>query len=224
MARRILDATLPLVNGGVSGLKGPYFHASSFTRKSIGDLEGARDDCMRSLAAYQAAGVASLALEQRGSLADTHWALGSLDAALAEFRSVVAEMRASRHATKLMLGVNLTNLAGVLTEMGALDEALDVAREGLPARLHAGIVLGALDHLALRAALCGKLTRAARLAGYADSKYAPGKSRRQTNEARARERLQRLLLDQPNADELLRELQDGARISEDEACRLALDS
>jgi hypothetical protein len=99
-------------------------------RASMGDLEGARVDGVKSIAAYQAAGAARYALEMRGSLADTEWALGSLDAALAEFREIVAQMRASARTTKLALGVNLTNLAGVLTELGALDEALEVAREG----------------------------------------------------------------------------------------------
>jgi predicted ATPase/DNA-binding winged helix-turn-helix (wHTH) protein len=221
LARRVLDASSPLIEGG-STLAGPYFHISGFIRKSMGDLEAARADCVRSLAAYQSAGADRSALEIRGSLADTLWALGSLDAALAEFREIVAQMRSSARTTKLALGVNLTNLAGVLTELGALEEALEVAREGLPACRDAGYVLGALDHLALRAALAGKLAEAARLAGYGDSNYAVGKSHRQPNEARARMRLQRLLLDQPNANDLLRELADGARISEDDACRLAL--
>jgi len=224
LAQRVLNASAPLVEGHGCALAGPYFHISGFIRKSMGDLEGARADCVKSLAAYQAAGAERSALEMRGSLADTLWALGSLDAALTEFREVVAQMRASARTTKLALGVNLTNLAGVLTEVGALDEALEVAREGLPARRDAGYVFGALDHLALRAALAGKLAEAARLAGYADSNYATGTSRRQPNEARARARLHRLLLDHADADDLLRQLADGARISEEEACRLAVNA
>ena len=223
LAQRALAAASPAVEASGSTLAGPYFSVSNFIRKSMGDLEGARDDCERSLAGYRAHGAERHALEMRGSLADTHWALGSLDAALAEFRATVAQMRASPRTTKLALGVNLTNLAGVLTEVGALDEALEIAREGLPARRVSGFLFGALDHLALRAALAGRLAEAARLAGYADSNYATGKSHRQPNEARARARLERLLLDQPNANDLLRELAEGTRISEDEACRLALD-
>ena len=223
LARRALDAARPLVEACGSTLTAPYFHISSFIRKSTGDLEGARDDCVNALEFYQAAGAERSALEMRGSLADTLWALGALDAALVAFREIVAQMRASASTTKLALGVNLTNLAGVLTELGRLDEALEVAREGLPARRDAGYVFGALDHLALRAALAGRLAEAARLAGYADSNYATGKSPRQPNEARARARLQRLLLDQADAHDLQRALVEGARMSEDEACRLALN-
>jgi len=224
LARRALEASVPSVDACGSSLTAPYFHISSFIRKSMGDLGGARDDCVRALSAYEAAGAERSALEIRGSLADTHWALGSLDAALAAFREIVAQMRASAFTTKLALGVNLTNMAGVLTELGLLDEALEVAREGLPARREAGYVLGALDHLALRAALAGKVLEAARLAGYVDSSYATRKSSRQPNEARARAHVHRLLLDQPNANDLLRQLADGYRMTEDEAYRLALEA
>ena len=109
------------------------------------------------------------------------------------------------------------------TERGELDEALAAAREGLPLLQEAGIAWIALDHLALRAALAGKLANAARLAGYADSAHAAKEASRQPNEARARDRLQALLREKLAADELERLLAEGARMSEDEACRLALE-
>jgi hypothetical protein len=158
------------------------------------------------------------------NLADMTWALGDLDAALAGFREASALIRASlRFARKGMLGVCLTNIAGVHTERGELDQALAAAREGLPLRRQIDYALGALDHLALRALLAGHVRNGACVAGYADAAYAATQSVRQPNEARARERLHALLHENFSADEVLRLLADGAKMSEDEACRLALD-
>ena len=67
------------------------------------------------------------------------------------------------------------------------------------------------------------MTNAARLAGYADSAHAARQATRQANEARARNRLQLLLREKLSADELERLLADGAKISEEEACRVALE-
>ena len=117
----------------------------------------------------------------------------------------------------------LVNLAGVRTERGELDEALAAAREGLPLFQEAGLAWSVLDHLALRAALAGKPADAARIAGYADSRYTAEKSTRQPNEARARERLQALLREKLDAEKLERLLAEGAKLSEDEACRVSLE-
>ena len=121
-----------------------------------------------------------------------------------------------------MLGYALTNLAGVLTERGDLDEALDVAREGLPLVREDGSVWIFADHVALRAALIGKLSDAACLAGYSDYTWTAKKATRQPNEARAHERLQSLLNQKLASEELLRLRTKGASMSEDQACQMAL--
>ena len=131
-------------------------------------------------------------------------------------------MRTSNRATKLMFGVALTNVARVLTELGHLNDALKVAREGLGYRRDVGYVWGALDHLALRAALAGHIAPAARLAGYVDSVFLAKKTVRQPNEARARARLNQILQSRLDDDEMWRLLAEGATITEEEACRLAL--
>ena len=64
---------------------------------------------------------------------------------------------------------------------------------------------------------------AARLSGYADAAYAAKATPRQANEARACNRLRALLRERLAADELERLLAEGAKLSEDEACRLALE-
>ena len=150
------------------------------------------------------------------NLADMTWALGDLDAALAACIDAVASLRKSRQARKYLLGNALTNLAGVHTERGEIIEALAAAQEGLPLRDEAGLAWVTLDHLALRAALAGKLANAARLIGFADSTYKAKATSRQPNEARANDRLHALLCEKLVPDELERLLAEGAKMSEDE--------
>jgi hypothetical protein len=71
--------------------------------------------------------------------------------------------------------------------------------------------------------LAGKVVSGARIAGYADFLWAEKRSPRQPNEARARERTQKLLREKLAAADLERLLAEGAAMSEDEARRLALD-
>src|SRR5262245_43698238 len=188
-----------------------------------GDQLGARADLEAALVQYRAIGAERYATYTLVQLADVNWALGELDAAVAAMREAAVRLRKTPLA-KVMLGFCLTNLAGVLVERGDLDEALEVAREGLPLLKDAGYAWINIDQLALRAALAGRLTDAARLAGFADATIAKKKQTfRQTNEARARKRLEGLLNAGLAADELARLLAEGAELEENEAYRLALE-
>jgi hypothetical protein len=80
-----------------------------------------------------------------------------------------------------------------------------------------------MDHLALRAALAGKHRDAALLAGYTDAAHAARQATRPPNEARARDRLRALLRETFLPEELERALAEGAKMSDDEASRLALE-
>jgi hypothetical protein len=80
-----------------------------------------------------------------------------------------------------------------------------------------------LDHLALRAALAGKVANAARLASFTNLTYTAKEASRQPNEARAQDRLQALLREALTPDELEHLLAEGAKMSEEEACRMALE-
>jgi tetratricopeptide (TPR) repeat protein len=222
-AEHALEAARPLLSRTpLPGVMAPYFNAAGFVRKLAGDLAGARTHYEKSLSLFRSAGLERLAVEMLGSLADTNWALGALDAAVAGFRETIALMRGSNMSTKVTLGVTLTNLAGALVERGEFDEALSVAREGLELRKAVGDTSGALDHLALRAALVGRCADAARVTGYVDVVFATKRIVRQVNEARARARLDGLLLDRLDAHELAELMSEGATMTEDEACRLAL--
>jgi tetratricopeptide (TPR) repeat protein len=199
-----------------------YFESFASLKSLTGDRISAREHFEHALLLYRIAGAESSMLPVLLNLADMTWEMGDLDAALASFREAVAVIRKSANVPMDMLGIGLTNLAGVHTERGELAEALAVAREGLPLRqgedLH-----DALDHLALRAALAGKLAEASRLAGFSDYGWTRRQAIRQPNEVRARDRLQSLLRERFSADELERLFANGAAMSEAEACRLALD-
>jgi predicted ATPase/DNA-binding winged helix-turn-helix (wHTH) protein len=223
-AAAVFAEALPLLQqAGVPKLRGRYFEGLGFLKMLSGDLATARQHFEEALTLYRVAGAESAALAMLLNLADMTWALVDLDAALADFREAAALMRKSRLAPKGMLGVCLTNLAGVHIERGELGEGLAIAREGLPLREFEGHGWVALDHLALRAALVGNVASAARLAGFTDATYEAKEAPRQPNESRAHGRLHRLLREELASDELQRLLAEGAKMGEAEAYRMALE-
>jgi hypothetical protein len=86
-----------------------------------------------------------------------------------------------------------------------------------------GFAWSHLDHLALRAALAGKLDDAARVVGFADAAFEARKITRQPNEARSRERLQRLLRERLSPDAVARLCAEGAALTQESAVSRALD-
>ncbi len=200
-----------------------YFEVLGSLKLRTADPANARVQMEKALSLYRRTGAERGAFRMLGSIADLAWVSGDLDAALAGFRETVALYRKSRLTDRWVLGPSLANLAGVLTERGDLDEALVAAREGLPLLSDKGYTWIFVDHVALRAALAGKMATAARVAGYADSTFAAKETSRQPNEARARARLQALLHEKFAADELERLRTEGATMSEDEAWRMALE-
>ena len=223
-AASVLAEAFPAVErAGAPKTSAHYFLVSGVVKTMTGDLAAARVDYERGVSLARSSGAERLMLGGLIFLADLAWETGDLDVALAGFREAAALIRKRTMTPKGMLGLCLTNLAGIHTERGELDEALAAARDGLPLRKEAGFAWGAFDHLALRAALAGKRASAARLAGYADAAYAAKATPRQANETRARDRLQTLLRETFARDELERLLAEGATMSEEEAVRLALE-
>ncbi|HWG34942.1 MAG TPA: tetratricopeptide repeat protein [Gemmatimonadaceae bacterium] len=200
-----------------------YFDTAGFLLRQTGDPVRAREHFERALKLFRNAGAEREALRMLGNLADLTWSLGDLDASVAAFRESVSRLRNSPLTTANMLGFNLANLAGVLTEKGDLAEALAAAREGMPLLTSTGNGWIHADHLALRAALVDKFDVAARIAGYADSQYASKQAPRHPNEARARTRLFALLRAHFKNGEVDNLLAEGAVLNDDEACRFALE-
>ena len=220
----VLAEALPLLErSGLRRALAFYHTESGFLNMLTGDPFAARRHLEEAFTLYRDTGAESAAFAMLANLADLSWALGDLDTARARFLDTVAQLRRSPIARKERIGIALINLAGVYTERGELDEALTAAREGLPLLKDARQVWYLLDHLALRTTLAGNLANGARLAGYADSAVVEKQSPRQPNEARAHARLQTLLREKLASDELERLLAEGAKMSEDEACQMALE-
>ena len=207
---------------GSTKLQGRLADVCGFLSNMNGDPAAARRHYERALSLFRRAGADSLLLGALVNFADTAWVQGDLDAALSGLREAAAALRLSPSTTKGRLGVCLTNLAGVHVERHELGAALAAARVGLPLRQEAGFAWGALDHLALRAALAGKLIQAAQITGYAGAAFALKAATRQPNGARAHARLKTLLQDKLDPLDLARLMAEGAGLGEDQACRLAL--
>jgi tetratricopeptide (TPR) repeat protein len=216
-ARPLLEAS------GSPAMLDFYFYSLAFLKSHEGDHVAARTNYGRSLVLNRQLGDEFAVLGAMANIANADWALGDLDAALASFRELVSQLRTSRFSTSRLLGYALTKLGGVLTERGELAEALAVLREGLPMVREDGSAWVFLDDLALRVACAGKLRDAARLAGYADFVHAAKASTRGRQTMRIRDRLYTLLHANLSPDELDRLLAEGAILSEDGACTLALE-
>ncbi len=227
---RFDDATLALSqafaalkDSGLPKAQAFYYSENGTMKMMAGELSEARTSYHESARLYRSMGAETAALAILGNIGDLTWAMGDLDAALAAFSETVPLLRKSPVARKDILGNNLMNLAGVQVERGELAEALTAAREGLPLLLEGGYAWNMLDHLALRAALVGKHASAASLAGFTDATYKAKETARQPNEARVRERLQGFLAGHFAHHDLERLFADGAKMSEEEACRVALE-
>jgi predicted ATPase/DNA-binding winged helix-turn-helix (wHTH) protein len=219
----LAEAFSLLERAGSSKALAGYFLTVGAHKLLIGDFSGARMHYEEAASLCHRTGAERLAIGVLAHLADLCWTVGDLNAALAGYRDAVALARKSPLTRRIALGRALNNLAGVHTERGELDEALAAAREGLPLCVEAGLTWKSMDHLALRAALASKIQNAARVAGYTDKVFVANNSTRQPNEARARDRLEMLLREKLAPDDLERLLAEGAKMAEDDACRMALE-
>jgi tetratricopeptide (TPR) repeat protein len=223
-AAPLLAEALPLLErAGLPKALARCFFGFGFLKMLTGDPSAARMYYRKSLSLNREAGADRDALVALGQLAGVDWELGDLDAALSGLLETIALMRKSPYPAKLGLGQWLSNLASLHTERGELSEALAAAREGLPMLKQLGYAWIGVAHVALRAALAGKVENAARLAGFADSIFAAKKMSRQPHDAHIRDRLQVLLEEKLTPKQLERLSAEGASFGDDEACRLALE-
>jgi tetratricopeptide (TPR) repeat protein len=210
-------------SAGLPRLLGVYFANMGYLKVTTGNPASARAHMERASLFFREAGMETAEHVMHGALADVTWALGDLAAAEASFREAIAMLRKSPASRKRTLGTALANLAGVLTERGNVVAALEAAREALPLLSGVGRAWRFMDHLALRAALAGKVVNAAQLVGFADSKTLTQRAAREPNEARARTRVHALLRERLDPAELEHLLAKGAKITDDEACQMALE-
>jgi tetratricopeptide (TPR) repeat protein len=201
---------------------GIFYFNFAYLKSLTGDPRAARDYYQRSLAIDRRRGDEFGVLATMGNLANVTWALGDLPATAASLREQIALLRASPAKTHRLLGWALVSLSAVLTEQGELEQALAAARAGVPLVAEDGSAWIFSDSLALRLGLAGNVGAAARLAGYADRIFALKQATRHPIELKHRARVHALLREKLRAEEVEQLLAEGAELSEDEACRLAL--
>ena len=216
----LAEAWPALERAGLPKVLGFYFANAGFLKMQMDDPHSARTHRQKALALYRESGSTFSVAASLNNLATVDWALGDLEAAEASLREAVSMHRVSGYRGPL--GFTLANLAGVLTARGKVGEALVAAREGVPLLSDSGNAWLFMHHLALRAALAGMIANAARLAGYASAVFVAKECALQHDDAHAHARLHALLRERLAPEQLEGLLAEGASMSEDEACRLAL--
>jgi hypothetical protein len=143
---------------------------------------------------------------------------------VADIRDTVAQIHSSPISGNVLLANGLGNLVAALVEQGQIDEALAIAREGIPPMRESGLFFLNCDHFALRLAKAGRADQAARLLGYTDAERSRRNNlRRDELEARTRKRLLTILNETMSSFDLERCLAEGEKLSEEEAAQLALE-
>ena len=221
--KALAEGRLLIEQTGKARLLAHYFRACAF-RSIDSDPASARVHFESALRELRRAGAARTVLVTASNLADFTWSTGDLDGAVASMQETIALIRKSPvSGGKAGLGGGLANLAGALTERGDLHEAFAAMNEAIPLISEIGLFYRFGDHFALRLAKAGHANAAARLLGYADGEHERFKAHRQTNEARARANLLRILNEAMSPADLAQRTAEGAKLTEDEAARLALD-
>lgn len=219
--RALTEAHLLLKDAATPRYLGWYFEARAKRVRESGPAL-ARTYYESALREYRSIGAERAIADVANSVADLTWITGDLDAAIAGMREAIAINRKSGVAHKSSLGLGLANLAGAHAERGDLDEAFAAASEAVPLIREDGWFYRFCDHFALRIAKTGQAQAAARLLGYAEGEHARFGANRESNEVRAHISVLKILGDAMAPDALAQRLAEGAKLTEDEAAKLAL--
>ncbi|CAN5161404.1 hypothetical protein BH11PSE10_BH11PSE10_16970 [soil metagenome] len=177
---------------------------------------------LRALALARAGGYEILALTVEENLADSWWLAGDLPRALAAARSVIEQCKRVKAAHKVNWGWVYANYCGMLIEADELAEAAEVVRMTMPYLCETKSMRSTMDHFALRLAKSGCTEEAARIHGWANNQFAGKHITRQPNELRAMTSTAALLRQQLPTELMAQLCTEGAELSEQEVCRLAL--
>ncbi len=171
------------------------------------------------------AGADSMALIAAINTVDCRWSALDLDGALDGAREVVAQQRRARFLSSRDRAVGLGNLFGILVERGDLGEAGGLAREAASLRKEDGAGWAVIDWHALFAAKRGEVRTAAKLLGYVGAALAAMNSMGQEpNEARAHQAAMALVRESLREGEIAALCTEGARLTDAEACELAMSA
>jgi hypothetical protein len=163
-----------------------------------------------------------LALLVEENLADSLWLAGDLPQALAAARNVVDQCKRVSIAHKIPWAWIYGNLFGILTECGELREARALGRDTMQFLREANIPWMIMDHYALYMAKAENLIVSAQIHGWINAYFLHKKITRQPNELRAMESTVALLRDQLAPDLFAQLCAQGAQLSEDEVCKIAV--
>jgi tetratricopeptide (TPR) repeat protein len=188
-----------------------------------GDPKSALPHYEKALAEYRRGEAEHDALTSQINLAHVTWALGELDRAVERCHEAVEIIRRTQPIDRFQLGFTLAYLVGIHTEQGQIERAMLAARESLPLLSDLGCAWNILDDFALLAAMAGNIGGAARAIGYTDATYKTSAAARPPHVAQSRLRTEALLRDKLAAELLERLFAEGARMTEDEACRALLE-
>ncbi|HEX4159177.1 MAG TPA: winged helix-turn-helix domain-containing protein [Rhizomicrobium sp.] len=149
---------------------------------------------------------------------------------LIEIDSLDEAVVAARTLTQRLMDMSQSDLRGavfgllaaVLIAQGDLEGSLAAARDAAPLLRDEGVLFWLFDHLALRAGLAGRWKDAAHIAGYADAIHEEFGRPREPMGQRAVERLNRLLWEVINENQIAEYRRLGAALTQGQALALAL--
>ena len=187
-----------------------------------GMQEETKRENLRALELARVGGYEILALTIEENIADFLWLVGDLPQALAVARSVIEKCKRVKVSHKITWGWIYGNLFGILTELGELDEAAIIGRMVMPYGREANSVRIHMDHFASRLAKTGLLREAALVLGWNNFQFSNARVNRQPNELRAMKSTSVLLLKHFSPEILAQLCAEGAALSEDEVCKIAV--
>jgi predicted ATPase/DNA-binding winged helix-turn-helix (wHTH) protein len=153
----------------------------------------------------------------RNNLVDTTWRIGAIDDAARMAYELIGELRV-RPAAGPDMDIVYSNLMEILSELGRLDEAAEVAREAVPImrRTRNWFVEGWV-YLFWR---CGQTEAAVRLLGQLDARHAGSAAPLQANESRLIAQVRAALAKILSPVALSNGLAQGAALSETQVAEL----
>ena len=202
------------------GLKHPMLTARSFMLTESHRVSEARAAWEERLQLERAIGDTRFATVSLTNLIDAVFAEGDVIEAIERGRELIALIRRERFTNWQSFA--LANLSAALTAAGELDDALQLAWEAFPLLRQQGSVWSFLDHWGLLAFKRGRPHDAAQVLGCAEQLNQRSGYVRQFNELRARNQLLDALHAAIKPSDLERLMKSGARLTDDEAARLAL--
>lgn len=218
--RSILEALNLLEAAGCPRTLATAYSIQLCIEATLGRFDAARAAGEKAARLSEMAGADRTGLVVAANLVQLTFESGDIDSAISAGRSVMRRLYDTPHS-ELRGGV-MGFLAAALTSRGELDEALTAACQAAPILRDDDRLFWLFDHLALRAALAGRVSDAALISGYAEDVHQRLGRTREPMGRRAIERLTALLRNAMPSKEIAQLSRLGASLSEDQAMTLAL--